>query len=443
MRFAAVALTVACSGPGGSRPVAGTYVFPGSAAVRIVPARGGQWLLLLEKLQPQLLVTAPLRTAALVGAGGEIVRTLEAPEGWILVDVVAHPGGDVSLLTLRADPAGTYPFRVVVLRFAATGERAELELSRLAQPAGPEEQPRFLFSLDRARLVARGDDLFAVVRWANNSVHSYRLGFEERRLQQKWAAWVEPPADLFSLGIIGGGFDNFHQGDTAAFVYADVDGEGSLYVAVASTGELLSAHDAFFGEELMSGADPGAFDFDTAIVTRFAPDGNRSYAKLVGHPGRSKRLLNLRAVGDSVALVGRIKTGDQPGSWDAWILSARGATGEVAYERSIDVRNGDMFWDVAPLGTDRLVAVGSTDYQQNPTGLSVSDARDGLALVLDPLGNVQSRIDLPRGPAGRGNEAMSVAVGDGGSLAISGVQNAPGTHAEVYSNAFLAVRPTR
>jgi hypothetical protein len=443
MRFAAVALAFACSGPGGSPPVAGTYVFAGTAAVRIMPATGGQWLLLQEKLQPQLLVTTPLRTAALVGARGEIVRTFEPPEGSILVDAVAHPSGDVSLLTLRADPAGSYPFRVVVSRFAATGERAELELSRLAPPAGPEEPPRFLFSLDRARLVARGDDLFAVVRWANNSVHSYRLGFEDGSLQQKWAAWVEPPADLFSVGIIGGGFDNFHQGDGAAFVYADADGAGNLYVAVASTEEVLSSHDAFFGEDLASGADPGAFDFDTAIVTRLLPDGSRSYAKLLGHPGRSKRLLNMRAAGDSVALVGRIKTGDQPGSWDAWILSARGATGEVAYERSIDVRNGDMFWDVAPLGDGGVVAVGSTDYQQNPSGLSVSDARDGLALVLDALGNVESRIALPRGPAGRGNEAMSVAIGGGGSLAICGVQDAPGTHADVHSDAFLAIQPTR
>jgi hypothetical protein len=50
------------------------------------------------------------------------------------------------------------------------------------------------------------------------------------------------------------------------------------------------------------------------------------------------------------------------------------------------------------------------------------------------------RIVLPSGPAGRGNEAMSVRVGGGNQVAISGVQDAPGTHAAVYSDAFLVLR---
>jgi hypothetical protein len=81
----------------------------------------------------------------------------------------------------------------------------------------------------------------------------------------------------------------------------------------------------------------------------------------------------------------------------------------------------------------------STNYTQNPAGLSVSDAREPLALVLDPLGNLEKRIVLPAGPLERGNEAMSVSLGDHG-VAISGVQKAPGTHAAVYSDAFLVVR---
>jgi hypothetical protein len=140
-----------------------------------------------------------------------------------------------------------------------------------------------------------------------------------------------------------------------------------------------------------------------------------------------------------VLLVGRVKTGDEPGSWDGWILSSR-PTGEVRYERTVDVQGGDMFWDVAPLGGGRILAVGSTDYTQNPVGLSVSDARAALGLVLDAAGHVERRLALPSGPAGRGNEAMSVSVGDRGEVAISGVENAPGTHAPVFSDAFLVVQ---
>jgi hypothetical protein len=98
-----------------------------------------------------------------------------------------------------------------------------------------------------------------------------------------------------------------------------------------------------------------------------------------------------------------------------------------------------MFWDAAPLGDGRVLAVGSTNYTQNPAGLSVSDARDALALILDAKGNVERRIALPAGPAGRGNEAMSASVA-GGRIAISGVLNAPGTHAEIFSDAFLVVQ---
>src|SRR5437764_14486675 len=121
-----------------------------------------------------------------------------------------------------------------------------------------------------------------------------------------------------------------------------------------------------------------------------------------------------------------------------WILSSQAATGELRYERNVDVQDGDMLWDAAALNDGRLLAVGSTNYTQNPSGLSVSDTRDSLALILDSLGNVQKRIALPAGP--RGNEAMSVGVDVRRQIAISGVPNAPGTPAAVYSDAFLVVR---
>ncbi len=414
--------------------------FPHTAAVKVVPAGSGDWLLLFETLQPQALVTAPIRTAGLLRSGAGIVSTYAAPDGWILIDAVAHPSGDVSTLSLRLEPGADYPLRAIVSRFAAGSTRVDRELVRLVPPGGTEQPPEFIFSLDRARLVADGEALFAVVRWANNAVQACRLEFDGAAWKQSRCNWVEPPASLTFLGIIGGGFDNFHQGDSSSFVYADVDAGGNLYVAVRSTPEVLASHDAFFDEDLTSQTDPSSFEFGTAILTRIDAQGGRCFARLVGIPGRSKRLLNLRVAGDSVVLLGRIKTGDQPGSWDGWILSAHGASGAVEYERDVDVEEGDMFWDAAPLRDGRLVAVGSTNYTQNPSGLSVSDARDALALVLDPQGNVEGRLALPAGPAGRGNEAMSVSVADDGGIAISGVQDAPGTHAAVRSDAFLVVR---
>jgi len=384
-----------------------------------------------------MLVTTPIRNAGLLGPASDIVRRFDAPDGWTLIDAVAHWSGDVSLLSLRVESMADYPLRAMVSRFRADGALANRELIRLPSPSGTEPPPAFLASLDRGRIVAHGEDLFAVVRWANNSVQAYRL--EGPTLEQKWATWVEPAAPLFFVGIIGGGFDNFHQGDSVFFVYADVDAQGNLQVCVASTEDVLTNHDAFFGENLMAQADPASFDFGTAVVTRLSAEGIRNPAALMGAPGRSKRLLNMRVANDSVVLLGRIKTGDQPGSWDGWILSSQAATGQVNYERNLDVQNGDMFWDAAALDNGRLLAVGSTNYTQNPRGLSVSDTRDPLALVLDSSGKVEKRIALPAGPAGRGNEAMSVSAAFGNQVAIAGVQNAPGTHATVFSDAFLVV----
>ncbi len=54
--------------------------------------------------------------------------------------------------------------------------------------------------------------------------------------------------------------------------------------------------------------------------------------------------------------------------------------------------------------------------------------------------SIEKRIVLPAGPADRGNEAISVSVGDHNQVAMSGVQNAPGTHAAVFSDAFLVVQ---
>src|SRR2546422_7267958 len=82
---------------------------------------------------------------------------------WILIDAVAHPSGDVSLLSLREDPTSDYPLRAMISRFGPGGAVADLELLRLPPPSGTEPPPTFMASLDRARIVAHGEDPFAAV----------------------------------------------------------------------------------------------------------------------------------------------------------------------------------------------------------------------------------------------------------------------------------------
>jgi hypothetical protein len=412
----------------------------GTAAVRVEPWTDQRWIVLVETLQQQLLVTMPQRTLVWLDSELRVVREYLPPEGRLLIDFTAHPSGAATAVEIEPVPGNEVlvkPFRTWVTRFLPDGRPVSSQLDPgLPDPA---ETRRIVFSLDRARISSSGEGVLVAVRWSDNSVRAHRLEFHEETFHPTWTTLVEPGADLLSIGIIGGGFDNFHQGDRTAFVYLDVDSTGAAYVVVPSTPDVLTAHDAAFGEHLLDGADPDHFDYGVSVITRLSPDGARSYAVLSGL-GTNKRLLNVRASGQILWLTGRTRTGNEPGSWDGWIQSFEASTGQARSEHLVDVQEGDMFWDLAPLDDGSVLAVGSTNYTQNPSGLSVSDARDNLAVSVGPDGVVRQRVTLPAGPAGRGNEVTAVRVINGWGT-FAGLKNGPGTHAEVFSDAFLSLRP--
>jgi len=424
----------------GNPPTAGDATLPGTAAVRVEPWTDGGWIALVETLQTQLLVTMPKRKLVWLDADLAVAREYAPPDGRFLIDFAAHPSGAASILEIEpasGNDLSLRPIRAWLTRFLPDRTTVTAELDSGIPDTG--ERPRILFSLDRGRIAAAGEDVQVAMRWSDNSVRAHRLGFGNGAFRALWTTVVEPPADLLAIGIIGGGFDNFHQGDASAFVYLDVDSAGAAYVVVPSSADVLPAHDAFFGEHLLDEADPAHFDFGVGIVTRLSADGGRSHAVLSGL-GTNRRLLNVRAGVRTLWLTGRIRTGSEPGSWDGWIESIDTSTGKPGAEHGVDVQAGDMFWDVAPLPDGSLVAVGSTHYTQNPSGLSVSDSRDDLVVTVGPGGDVRGRVSLPAGPAGRGNEVTSVRI-VGGKAMFAGVKNAPGTHAEVFSDAFLSLRP--
>ena len=412
---------------------------PGTAAVRVEPWTDGGWIVLVETLQTQLLVTMPKRKLVWLDAELAVSREYLPPEGRFLIDFAAHPSGAATALEIEPAPGNDLflrPIHAWLTRFLPDRTTVSAELDSGIPDTG--DRPPILFSLDRGRIAASGEDVQVAMRWSDNSVRAHRLEFRDGTFRPVWTTVVEPPANLLSLGIIGGGFDNFHQGDATAFVYLDVDSSGVAYVVVPSTADVLPAHDAFFGEHLLDGADPAHFDFGVAIVTRLAPDGARSDAVLSGL-GTNRRLLAVRASARMLWLTGRTRTGSGPGSWDGWIQSFDTSTGQAIADVGIDIQAGDMFWDLAPLDDGSVIAVGSTNYTQNPSGLSVSDARDDLAVIVGPGGDVRRRVSLPAGPTGRGNEVTSVRIVAGRAM-FAGVKNAPGTHAAVFSDAFLSLR---
>ncbi len=415
-----------------------TKTISGYAIIKALPASNG-WVVLKETLQPQYRVTRPLREIAWLNSNFQETFSYKPDTIWSLNDIVVHPSGQVTSVSslLHFKKGEPIDIRFKVMRFKTDGSVVEYELTSVERPVP--EYPYFPSSIDRARIVNVGEDAYVIARWLYNDVQAHHLSFQNNEFKTEWKTLIEPDHYIGSIGIIGGGYDNFRQGDRYFFVYGDVDKEGNLYIGVPSTEELVQNHDLHFGENLYAETDPAVYDFGVMLLTKLSPNGQRTWSKLQGKSTK-KRLLSVRVGDDGIYSVGRVKTGTEPNSWDAWVLKSDLTTGLAVYESTIDVRDGDMFWGLDPLQGGGAIAVGTTDYTQNPSGLSVSDARKAAAFVLDPQGKIVTEIELPQGPAERGSEAMFVKLLGTGEVLFAGAHNAPGTHSAVYCDGFLAVR---
>lgn len=414
-----------------------TTTVAGEAVWKVLPRSEG-WMILKETLQPQLMVTAPNREITFMDGNFSEIAEYKPEGGWFLLDAVVHPSGQVTAAVISVDAnVPKIGLRVKLVRIKTDGSKVETELSSLPNNGVPPDS--FPSSLDRVKLQAFGEDVYVVTKWRFNEVQAHRMSFEGNQFIVDWQRWVEPAHYVGMFGIIGGGYDNFRQGDAFFFVYSGVDSHGNLYVAVPSTEELVQSHDEMFGENLMSGTNPDIFDFGVVILTKFTSSGERIYSALEGHAPKTK-IVNMRVDDNRVYFVGRKKLSQEPNGWDAWVLAANTSNGSVIYDALVDIQDGDIFWDINPLGDGQAIAVGCIGYTQNPVGLSVSDGRFAAAVVLDSQGRKVKSLDLPQGPAGRGSEAMFVNVLPNGSVVYGGAHNAPGTHAAIFSDGFVAVR---
>ncbi len=413
-----------------------TTLIQGQSVVEVLPLPQG-WVSLQETPQLQYLVTQPKRQLVWRDPDFKEVARYLPPDGWSLIDMAVHPSGEVSAAIIQLDIKRNPFFDIRVVRMRTGQTLAEKALEQL--PGSGDRTKYFPASLDRLQIESFGEDAYLVVRWDYNQVEAYRLGFADNRYSMRWQKLVEPDAYAGSIGIIGGGYDNFRQGDRYFFVYTGVDEQGNLFVGVPSHEELLANHDALHNEQLSLNANPGAFDWGVAIVTKISPSGQRTYSKLLG-TAPQKRLINFRVRNGTIFLTGRIKTGMAPDNWDAWVLAVEASSGETRYEQLLHVEQGDMFWDIDPLAGGGAVAVGTKAYVQNPAGLSVSDQRLALAVQLDAQGAITHQMELPQGPPERGSEARFVKVLNGRQVLVAGAHNAPGTHAPVFADGFMVLR---
>src|SRR5262249_1210291 len=151
---------------------------PGTAAVRVEAWTQQRWMVLVETLQTQLLVTLPQRKLLWLDPELHVTREYRPPDGRFLIDFAVHPSGAATAVEI--DPgAGAdlflKPLRAWLTRFLPDGTNVTAELASGIPDGGG--TPAVLFSLDRARITASGEEVVVAMRWSDNSVGAHRLGF--------------------------------------------------------------------------------------------------------------------------------------------------------------------------------------------------------------------------------------------------------------------------
>ncbi len=116
---------------------------------------------------------------------------------------------------------------------------------------------------------------------------------------------------------------------------------------------------------------------------------------------------------------------DDGSGWDAYAANVDRASGALLFHRVVDIDRGDVLFDIAPVGSGRFLAVGTTGYTQNPDGASISEQSFALLVVLEADGTLRQRIDVAPGP--RQNLLRSIAP-RGNDFLLGALVNGPGTH---------------
>ena len=381
---------------------------------------------MLQERLNSIFEDGPQRTLAIVQSDGRTTQPYTPPAGWSIADFAVHPSGEISVILTTAR-------EVRVVRLSSNGairsDQTFVDASAAADPYFNYEggikddtalQPALMH--DAARLVAIGESLAVVLRTGRNAIVAYRLDRNASGTYQlAWRTLVEPGAPILGLGITSGSFDVFGQLQNHLRIYVDVDSNATLAVGVVNSemrNFTFRAHSDYFNEPIVASAG--------VLLTRVATaDGRRLGSTVIDTQQRSE-LHGLRATPSGFALVGRVLSEVRPdgGGWNAFAAFV-GRDGAPGPYRVIDVNQGDVLFDVAPLTSGRYLALGTTGYTQNPSGASISEAAQPMLLLLNADGSVAQNVGYTAGA--RHNQLTTIANLNGQWL-LGGMTNGPGTH---------------
>jgi len=389
----------------------------------------GSLLVLLDKpLDMRVDWGSPQRELLLLSESGQPLASLaSSTASRFLLDFAAHDSGDVSVLYSSADEYS-------LERFDVHGQ--SLGASILSDPLIDQDPPVWNGSpsaavepltRDAGRIAAFGEQLVVATRTGRHSVIAQRFGFFNAgsvpAFHAEWRTLVVPPYGITAVGLYGGSYDTFDAVHAQVMLHLAVDQAGTIYVGVQHprVGDLnlIKAHAKVFGETLVGDAD--ALDL---YVTRIASGGTRIGTTVVGTP-EDDQLFGLRGGQDSALVIGRKEYWNDDGTgFDALIARLEGKSGALEV-RELHVKRSDLAFDAVALEDGSWLVAGASDWQQNPSGASVSEESQAFVQHLSAAGE-GSTIALENGA--RHNEGRTLVDLGAGRFLIGGMTDGPGTH---------------
>ncbi len=388
----------------------------------------GSEIVLLEERLNSIFEDGPQRTLAILQSDDHTVWSYTPPPGWSVVDFALHPSGDISIVLttttqvriVRLDPNGLTRSDQVFVDAAAAMDpffnyAGGIKNDSALQPA---------LMHDAARLAPLGESLAVVLRTGRNAIVAYRLDPDASGAYMRlWRTLVEPGSSILAEGITSGSFDVFGQLQDHLRIFADVDSDAAMTLAIGVVNAPMQnytfrAHAEFFNEPIAAS--------NGVLLTRLSiADGRRLGSTAIDTHDHAE-LHGVRATPGGFMLMGRVLSEVLPdgSGWNAFTAFV-GRDGTPGPYSVVDIDRGDVFFDVAPLPSGRFLAVGTTGYTQNPSGASISEAAQPLLVVLNADGSLGQNLNYAGGA--RHNQLTTIAPLNGGWL-LGGMVNGPGTH---------------
>ncbi|MFT3663861.1 hypothetical protein [Piscinibacter sp.] len=417
-------LLAACGGGGAEPQPAIDHVVAGRFVLRVQATATG-YAALEERPAPYRdgLPSAAVDRRLRVGTpGGD--HLYAPPEGWSLIDIAAHPSGELSavlathreLRLLRLDAQAR-----VLTNTALTDPAAPLDPYYDDGGIKDDDSLLPLHTRDAVRLAALGEDLAVALRTGRHAVVAYRHAHSAQGYAPRWRRLLEPGTTVMARYLSSGSHDTYGQlvNHFQVLLAANAQGEIAVAVPAAPHNGAFAAHAAHFPAQA-----PAVLPDHGAILTRLDGAGQRLGATLFDSGGPTQ-VYALRAVPEGGwALAGRHKVAGQDGGWNGFAAWIDGA-GRMQRHAVLHVDADDVLFDIAPLPDGRHLAAGATGYQQNPAGASISDQGAPLLAVLDAQGRIARRLTLPAAP---GQNPVRSLQAHNGRWLVAGMRGGPGTH---------------